>query len=29
MRWKPTPWSDLRVAHGTTQSTPLIIYLWS
>jgi hypothetical protein len=29
IRWKPTSWSDLRVAHETTQSTPLDIYLWS
>jgi hypothetical protein len=29
IQWKPTPWSDLRVAHETTQSTPLDIYLWS
>ena len=29
IRWKPTPWSDLQVAHETTQSTPLDIYLWS
>jgi hypothetical protein len=29
MQWKPTPWSNLRVVHETTQSTPLNIYLWS
>ena len=29
IRWKPTPWSDRRVAHDTTQFIPLDIYLWS
>jgi hypothetical protein len=29
IQWKLTPWSDLRVAHETTHSTPLDIYLWS